>query len=140
MARAAELREDFELLGHWGQYMCVLVAGFLENSIQELYGDRVKRTASSDVQSFVVRSLDRIQNPNAQRFHEVAGAFNTQWGADLDLYLDQDAGRRRNALNSIMSNRHLIAHGGNSAISVGRVREYLDASLEVLDFIEEQCA
>src|SRR5688572_26995202 len=37
-----------------------------------------------------------------------------------------------NALDSIMSNRHLIVHGSNSSISVGRVQGYLTASLEVL--------
>jgi hypothetical protein len=140
LSRAKDLQGDFELLGHWGRYMCVLAAGFLENAVKELYGDRARRSASPEVESFVLRTLERVQNPNATRFFEIASSFSAQWGKDLDTMLDDDSSRRRSAVNSIMSNRHLIVHGKNSDISVGRVREYLDASLEILDLIEVQCS
>ena len=29
---------DIELVGHWGRYLCVLTAGFLENALTEVYG------------------------------------------------------------------------------------------------------
>ncbi len=46
---------------------------------------------------------------------------------------------RKDAIDSIMSNRHLIAHGGNSGITLTRVNQYLDKCVEVIDFIETQC-
>ena len=137
--RARDIDADFELQGHWGNYMCVLVAGFLENCLKELYGDRARRSASPEVASFVLRTLERIQNPNARRFVEVASAFSTEWGRDLESHLGEDDGRRKGAVDSIMSNRHLIAHGKNTSVSVGRIREYLAPSLEILEFIETQC-
>ena len=57
----------------------------------------------------------------------------------LEAFLDENDGRRRNAIDSIMNNRHLIAHGRSSSISVARVREYFTAINEVADFLERQC-
>jgi len=38
-----------------------------------------------------------------------------------------------------MNNRHQIAHGKETAISVSRVREYFESSIDAIEFIEEQC-
>ena len=46
---------------------------------------------------------------------------------------------RKDAIDSIMANRHLIAHGKNSGISLVRVKDYLEKSIEVIEFIENQC-
>lgn len=140
MNRAKDLSHDPELLGHWGRYLCILTAGFLENAIRILYGAHAQRRASADVASFVVSQLERVQNPKARRFLEVAEAFDKTWATALAVYLDEDDGRRRNAIDSIMNNRNLIAHGRNTSISVARVREYFNAISEVLDYIEAQCA
>jgi RiboL-PSP-HEPN len=88
----------------------------------------------------VSKQLDRVLNPKAQKFLDVASAFEGDWAKDLQSFFDEDEGRRKNAIDSIMNNRHLIAHGRNAGISVARVREYLKAIEEVLDYIEQQIA
>ena len=129
---------DIELIGHWGRYLCVLTAGLLESSLQEVYGEFVSGAASPQVTSFAMSQLRRISNPKANRFVETARRFNPVWATELEVFLDEDGRRRRNAIDSIMSNRHQIAHGGNAQISVGRVREYLPSCVEVVEFLENQ--
>lgn len=34
---------DIDLIGHWGRYLCIMVAGFLENSLQVLFSEYVRR-------------------------------------------------------------------------------------------------
>lgn len=138
--KARDMTEDLDLQGHWGRYLCVLAAGFLENAIREVYADRARRHASRDIASFVMQSLDRIQSPKAQRFIDVAATFDKDWGQLLEDFLSEDDSHRKNAIDSIINNRHLIAHGRNASISVARVQEYLKASVEVIDFMEGQCA
>ena len=138
--RAATMTDDLELLGHWGRYLCVLVAGFLESALREIYTDRARRVSSPDVASFVATALKRVENPKASRFVEIASRFSKGWGDDLDGYLSEDNGHRRNAIDSIMANRNLIAHGRSADISVVRVRDYLKAIVQVVEFIEGQCA
>lgn len=138
--KAREMIDDLDLQGHWGRYLCVLAAGFLENAIRELYADRARRCASRDIASFVMQTLERVHSPKAQRFIDLAATFDKEWGRLLEEFLSEDDAHRKNAIDSIMNNRHLIAHGRNATISVARVREYLNAGVEVIEFIEGQCA
>lgn len=129
---------NIELVGHWGRYLCVLTAGFLENALREVYGDFVRETASPQVARFAAEKLRTISNPKAGRFVETAASFDPVLASDLETFLNADGGLRRNAIDSIMSNRNQIAHGGSAQVSVGRVREYLPRCIQVVDFIENQ--
>lgn len=129
--------EDLELHAHWGRYMCVLVAGFLENAITEAYTDFARNAASEHVARFAEAALAQIQNPKADRFVRTAAAFKPAWGDDLEKFLKQND--RKDAIDSIMNNRHLIAHGQDSNITVARVNNYLDKCVEAIEFIETQC-
>ena len=129
---------NIELVGHWGRYLCVLTAGFLENALRGVYGEFVRNAASPQVARFAARNLEDISNPKARRFVETARSFDPVWATDLEVFLDADGGRRRNAIDSIMSNRNQIVHGENAQVSVGRVREYLPGCIQVVEFIEEQ--
>lgn len=130
--------DDIELQGHWGKYLCVLSAGFIENAMSEIYGAFMENAASRPVVNFASSFLNQIKNPKTARFVEVSRLFNQHWAEELEQFLTEDE-RRRNAIDSIMANRHLIAHGRNTSISVYRVREYLETSIKVLEFIESQC-
>jgi hypothetical protein len=128
---------DFELQSHWGRYVCVLVAGFLENSLAEIYTEYVQKSASPPVANFTVLTLSRIQNPRASRFIETAQSFKKIWGEELESFMSQNG--RKDAIDSIMNNRHQIAHGRDSGITVARASEYLRKCVEVIEFMEAQC-
>ncbi len=131
-------QDDIELMGHWGKYLCILTAGFLENALEEVYGNYVQNSANPRVRKFAQEKLGHIYNPKANRFVETARSFDSEWANRLKEYLDEDAGQRRDAIDSVMNNRHQIAHGGVTSISVGRIRQYLVWCIEVVEFIEDQ--
>ncbi len=129
---------DIQLQGHWGRYLCILASGFLENAISEIYVEVVKSAAAPHVVKYTSKTLDKIQNPKAKRFIDTASQFKSEWGEELEKFLKEDPSRK-SAIDSIMTNRHQIAHGKSCNISVHRVREYLEKSVEVIKFIEGQC-
>jgi hypothetical protein len=129
--------DRLELQAHWGRYLCVLVAGFLENAIAEIYSEYARRSANEPVSKYVSSVILSIQNPKAKRFIDTANAFNSDWGDKLSLFLDENG--RKDAVDAIMANRHLIAHGRDAGITVARVRDYLQKSVEVIEFLEAQC-
>lgn len=128
----------FELAAHWGRYLCVLVSGFLENAIGEIYSEYARRCANQNVATFVQSAVLKVQNPKSTKFVEVARGFNKAWADDLEAFLSQDG--RKEAIDAIIANRHAIAHGGTTGITVGRVSEYLDKCVAVIEFLEGQCA
>jgi hypothetical protein len=129
--------ESIELMSHWAKYICILAAGLLENAIKEIYSDFIISASSKPVANYATSVLTKIQNPKSSKYIEIAGKFNIIWAKELTEYLEKDG--RGDAIDSIMANRHLIAHGKYSGITMTRIKEYIEKSLEVIDFIESQC-
>jgi hypothetical protein len=130
--------KNIEMLAHWGRYLCVLTAGYVENVVRHVYGDYLaKASGKAQVARYARRFIEGVQNPKAGKLVEIATSFEPKWGADLEAFLDQNL--RGEAINSIMQNRHLIAHGRNSDISIARVDQYIGKIAEVAAFIEQQC-
>src|SRR5262249_48345054 len=102
----------------------------------ELYGEYIGRTSAPSVANYAISRLARIQNPKAERFVETARAFDKAWADALETFMDDNG--RKEAIDSIMATRHLIAHGGNAGITYARIVEYLNKAEEVLEFIESQ--
>ena len=128
---------DFEAQAHWAKYLCVLSAGFLENALREIYRNYCDRSSSPNVARFMSKVLQKVYNPKASRFLEIAGRFQGSWRESLKQFMEVNG--RNYAIDSIMENRHQIAHGKDSGITLVRVKEYLAKSIEVVEFIEKQC-
>ena len=128
---------DIELQAHWARYLCVLTAGFLENGLFETFAAVIRNGANPAVASFASSRLEKVSNPKASKFVEIARAFKPDWASDLERFLDDDG--RRDAIDSVMSNRHQIAHGEHSGITVARLTPFFEKSVAVIDFLEKQC-
>jgi hypothetical protein len=138
LKQAATFSNDqLELQAHWARYLCILTAGFLENALAEVYSAYARSSSGPTVSNFVESMLTKIQNPKASRFVETARAFDPRWVEELESFLLVSG--RKDAIDAIMSNRHLVAHGKDSGISLARVSDYLRKSVEVIDFLEKQC-
>lgn len=133
---AQAANNDIEIQAHWAKYLCILCAGFLENSITAVFSDYVRGKAAPPVANYAITSLERIQNPKTQRFLEVAAAFDRSWEAELRKFVALE--NRGEAVDSIMNNRHQIAHGKQSGITITQLRNWFEKSLEIVDFLETQ--
>lgn len=137
-ARAtAACGEDIEMRAHWARYLCVLSAGFIENAVKAFFADFVHAKASEPVANFASSQIRQIQNPKTKRILEIAGSFKEDWRESLDTFVGENG--RREAIDSIMQNRHLIAHGQSAGVTLAQVRRYFDLAVEVLAFIEKKC-
>lgn len=130
--------EDDEMRSHIAKYVCILCSGFLENAVHFIYTDFVKKeTASPSVISFATITLNKIQNPNSDRFRDIAKSFKTEWESALNTFLQAE--ERSTALNYIIRDRHKIAHGKDSDITLTRIKEYHYKTVEVIRYLEAQC-
>jgi len=136
MKKASASTRDVELLSHWARYFCIRTAGLLENGIQEIYSEFVERTSARQVSNYASSRLKTVQNPNAEKFVIIARSFDSHWASELEKYLDEDG--RKDAIDSIMGFRHKIAHGKDVGITIARLSEYFNKSIQVLEFIESQ--
>lgn len=130
--------EGDEMQSHMAKYICILCSGFLENAVHFIYSDYVKKeTTSSTVISFSTITLNKVRNPNSDKFREIAKSFNIEWELEITEFLQEE--ERSAALNYIIRDRHKIAHGKDSDITLTRIREYHNKTVEIINFVEKQC-
>jgi len=129
---------DDEMRSHMAKYVCILCSGLLENAIQHVYVDYIKtETTSASIIAFTTTFLSKIQNPNAEKFRETAKNFKPEWGEHLKTFLQAE--ERSSAINYIIRERHRIAHGKDSDITLIRIKEYHSKAVELIIFLEMQC-
>lgn len=127
---------DAELQSHWCRYLCVLVSGFLENSVKLTYSEYARRRSDPWVADFVQSRLQQFQNPKMGAILEIVGAFSQEWRESLD---DKTNDRIGESVNSIVGNRHKIAHGESVGLTLRSLSQYYADALKVVEFMQEQC-
>lgn len=127
-----------DLAAHWGRYLCITVAIFLETALREIYESYADETADGNLANYVSSQIGyTIGTPNTDNIIRTARAFSEAWGDELRSFLREDG--RQSAINTIRAQRNAVAHGRPVTISPTQLREHLDQCVEVLEFIENQC-
>lgn len=129
---AGTISDDAEVQAHWAQYLCVRAAGLVETCVALIVTDYCQTRCSPELQRFLKSHLGRFQNANPEKIKQLLTSFEPQWGPGIDAYWD---GQRRGALTSIFNNRHLIAHGKGSNVTIGRLKPWYDDTKLVIEFI-----
>lgn len=135
--RSKELEPDDELRSHLAKYICVLCSGFIENSVYHTFSDIAERYCEpSVVLTYTKGQLYKIQNANSEKIRQLAKSFNPDWHDNLRDYLQED--NRGGSINYILKERHNIAHGRNSDITIVSLENHLNKVIEVIQYIETE--
>jgi len=131
-----EFTDNAELQAQWSRYLCILVAGFIEKSLQEILYAYTSGKAELNVSNYVYSRLKGFTNPNMERILNLLGAFQADWPAKIETIAE---GEMKDAVNSVMALRNPIAHGENTGISYTRIKSYYKSILKLLQHIEDIC-
>ena len=136
--KAKTFEPDDELRSHLAKYLCVLSSGFIENAIYHTFSDIAQKNCHpSVVLSYTKGQLYKLQNTNTEKIKEVTKSFNPIWWENgLRDFLQQD--NRSTAINYIFKDRHNIAHGRDSEITIDKLEEYLTKTVEVIKYLENE--
>lgn len=136
--KAKKFEPDDELRSHLAKYLCVLSSGFIENAIYHTFSDIAQRNClPSIVLSYTKGQLYKLQNTNTEKIKEVTKSFNPIWWENgLRDFLQQDD--RSAAINYIFKDRHNIAHGRDSEITIDKLEKYLAKTVEVIKYLEDE--
>ncbi len=137
IAKAKEFEPDDVLRSHLAKYICVLCSGFIENSIYHTFSDIAENSCTpSVVLTYTKSQLYKIQNANAEKIRALAKSFHPDWDEKIKNYLQEN--NRGAAINYILKDRHNIAHGRDSDITIAKLEEYLNKTVEVIKYIEDE--
>jgi hypothetical protein len=105
-------------------------------SIRATYNQLARSSASPNVANFVKCQLDDFQNPRMGKITELTKAFNSEWASELE---SKTAEKLKDSVNSIVANRHQIAHGRDVDITYTRIKKYYEDAIRVIEIIQGIC-
>jgi len=118
----SSLPSDEFMKSHIAKYLTVLISGIYEDIVKTRIEEYLNNINSdSEVRNYINNDLAKsFRNTDTSNLKGVLKKFSTQWVdriKSLDsIYTD--------ALDSIVNNKNLIAHGVNCNISYDNIREY----------------
>lgn len=126
---------DIEVQSDFARYLCVLVSGYLEKSVAELVLDHARRNGAT-LQRFVEYETRRFTNANSQKLLDLVGSFHPDWRRSLETFMVDDI---KDAVDSVVSLRHRIAHGGTVGVTYQRIGGYYERVKKVVSQISLLC-
>jgi len=134
--RAIESGVDIEVQSDFARYLCVLVSGYLEKAVAELVLDHARRSGGPTLQRFVEYKTRRFTNANSRRLLDLLGSFHPDWRRELEAFMVDDI---KDAVDSVVSLRHRIAHGGTVGVTYQRIGGYYERVKKVVGRVGTLC-
>ena len=125
----------------WSKYLCVLVSGFIEESLRVMLEEYTKTHSATNIQNFVENQIVSITNCKTSRILEILRKFSQGWADDFSNQIQTQSLKPdeiKNSIDSVISNRHNIAHGRNGGITYATISNYYNSikkAVEILDDI-----
>ena len=117
---SSKIEED-EIKSHLSRYLCVLTSGYIEEAVKIIIRNYVSDKSHPNISNHINSSTHYITNLNCEKIGSFLNTFNNEWKEKFD---NQISDEERDAINSIVANRHLIAHGSNVGVSFVRVNNW----------------
>ena len=112
---------ELELRADFARYLCVLVSGFLEQSLRNATAEFARKRAKPVISNYVVKVTGRITNLNTNKLRDHLVSFDPSWQEKLDALIDDEA---KDAIDSVVALRHRIVHGQSADVTVERIDRY----------------
>src|SRR5579885_3634067 len=104
-----------------------------DDDLLKIYADK---RAEPCISRFVCRRLKELQNPKAEKIENILSEFSPELKDDLRKFWCKNG--IRDHVDSVVANRHLIAHGQSFEVSMSRVSDWHRSIKRVMDFFEEK--
>ncbi len=127
---------DPEVMSHWARYLCILTSGFIETSVRLILQNYVTEHAGKSVADFIQSRIEQLTNLNDEKISQLLGAFDPRW---RDLFQGKRSEKQKDAIDSVLANRHQIAHGRSVSLTLARMKQYYAEISNAIKIIDEEC-
>jgi len=106
---------------HMTRYLCVRTSGYIESLYKSLIGDFTDGTSPKQIQRFVEKKTKYSTNLVYARMIENLTLFSVDWSGSFEQEMNTSY---RESLNSVISLRNNIAHGGSNNLSYNNMQAH----------------
>lgn len=132
----ASKKVDSQAAAHLGRYLAIRVAGYLEQSTNELIRTMARQRSDTAIQRYINGRFAKSNNYKSTKLLDLLAEFSEDWKTKTESYINSNG--RREAIDSIYATRHSAAHGGQSGMTIATARGYFDKVDEVVKHLEKQ--
>jgi len=101
-----------------------------------MYSEYAYNKSSPYIANYVDCQIGQFQNAKMEKIFELIRQFSPEWEQELRTCIDDEL---KDSVDSIVANRHLIAHGQSVGLTLGRVNRYYINIQKVISLMEKQC-
>ena len=112
---------DDEIKSHYSRYLCVLASGYLEESIKIIIKTYISTRTHPNISNYINYSTSRMTNFKTKEIGNFLNSFNSEWKEKFETILTDE---EKDSVDSVVANRHQIAHGHNVGVSFVRVNDW----------------
>jgi hypothetical protein len=131
--------KDIADQSEWSKYLCVLVSGFLEESLRVLLEEYARIHSSTNIQNFLEAQISSITNCKTSKIIDILNNFSNDWKEEFINQIQaqsQIADEIKNSIDSVVTNRHQIAHGKNVGLRYSTVANYYENVKKAVEILE----
>jgi hypothetical protein len=127
--------QDDELRAELTKHLCVLSSGLLEVSCRDILNRYISRRAAPEVRRFVSTRLLEFQSAKVRNVVDLLQAFDPH---QADKWRSSLSDEQADSIDSIVNNRHQIAHGRSIGLSFSVFLRYHQSAGYAVDLLERQ--
>jgi hypothetical protein len=128
-----------DMMSNISKYIAVLVSGYLEQAIKEIFIKYALAGARPQVSNYIQKSWPTSKNMHTRNIADILQQFDTTWEVAFLAWLEQDETRKKD-INSIVQWRNSIAHGNEThtlGVTINSVYDAFKTIQSLVLFIEQ---
>jgi hypothetical protein len=125
-------RRDDETISDLTKLLCITVSSYIEKSFVVIIKEYSTKRSCVEIQNYIAQALNGTTNLKMDRIVKIVRSFNNDWADTIES--DSRFTEYDDSLAFIVSNRNVIAHGGNSGVTVRDLKTHYSV---ICDFIDE---
>jgi hypothetical protein len=124
-----------EIAAMLSSYLVVSISGVFEDCVEHLFIERVRTVTSDNEIVNLIKELigQRFRNPNYKEIKGFLGYLDPNYERILDSKINE---KNEFGLNSIVTNKNQVAHGGISNATIQDVETYYKDALKIFKELE----
>lgn len=127
--------DDEEIKNSLVKLLCVRTAGLLEVFLKTRISEYSKGKVPKEINRFMTAKFKDITNLKSYKFIDVLSSFSEDWSSKFNEYLEEHE-QKKSSLDSVVTQRHMIAHGQPSNISQNYMYQYFDDVKSIVSFLD----
>lgn len=127
--------DDDEIKSSLVKLFCVRTAGLLEVFLKTRISEYSKGKVPKEINKFLTGKFKDITSLKTKKLNDVLSSFSLEWAQRFEDYIE-DHEQEKSSLDSIIDQRHHIAHGQSSNISTSSMTQYYEDVKKIVNHLD----